>query len=151
MCVSGSDLLDRPLIGHVRYTFSKSMTFTFTYLRPRCLICSSKLLLWVSGHSRRGDFMKKPAYKWVALAVTTLGSLMVAIDSTIVILACPTCCKTCTPISCGWSGSSPGICSSRPFCCSHLAAWPICLAAYDVQSRLPHFHCRLRAVRLGPE
>src|SRR5215472_8450848 len=33
--------------------------------------------------------MKMPAYKWVALAVTTLGSLMVAIDSTIVILALP--------------------------------------------------------------
>lgn len=33
--------------------------------------------------------MKLPAYKWVALAVTTLGSLMVAIDSTIVILALP--------------------------------------------------------------
>ena len=33
--------------------------------------------------------LKKPAYKWVALAVTTLGSLMVAIDSTIVILALP--------------------------------------------------------------
>ena len=30
-----------------------------------------------------------PAYKWTALAVTTLGSLMVAIDSTIVILALP--------------------------------------------------------------
>src|SRR5215469_14400911 len=33
--------------------------------------------------------MKKPAYKWVALTVTTVGSLMVAIDSTIVILALP--------------------------------------------------------------
>jgi EmrB/QacA subfamily drug resistance transporter len=33
--------------------------------------------------------MKPPAYKWIALAVTTLGSLMVAIDSTIVILALP--------------------------------------------------------------
>ncbi len=33
--------------------------------------------------------MRKPAYKWVALAVTTIGSLMVAIDSTIVILALP--------------------------------------------------------------
>src|SRR5215469_5785022 len=33
--------------------------------------------------------MKKPAYKWVALTVTTIGSLMVAIDSTIVILALP--------------------------------------------------------------
>ncbi len=33
--------------------------------------------------------MRKPAYKWVALGVTTLGSLMVAIDSTIVILALP--------------------------------------------------------------
>src|SRR5215469_10649740 len=33
--------------------------------------------------------MKKPAYKWVALAVTTIGPLMVAIDSTIVILALP--------------------------------------------------------------
>jgi EmrB/QacA subfamily drug resistance transporter len=33
--------------------------------------------------------MKKPAYKWVALSVTTLGSLMVAIDSTIVILGLP--------------------------------------------------------------
>ncbi len=33
--------------------------------------------------------MKKPAYKWVALSVTTIGSLMVAIDSTIVILALP--------------------------------------------------------------
>ncbi|MFI5274860.1 MAG: DHA2 family efflux MFS transporter permease subunit [Ktedonobacterales bacterium] len=33
--------------------------------------------------------MRMPAYKWVALTVTTLGSLMVAIDSTIVILALP--------------------------------------------------------------
>jgi EmrB/QacA subfamily drug resistance transporter len=33
--------------------------------------------------------MKKPAYKWVALTVTTIGSLMAAIDSTIVILALP--------------------------------------------------------------
>lgn len=33
--------------------------------------------------------VKKPAYKWVALSVTTIGSLMVAIDSTIVILALP--------------------------------------------------------------
>src|SRR5437588_2421271 len=33
--------------------------------------------------------MKKHAYKWVALSVTTVGSLMVAIDSTIVILALP--------------------------------------------------------------
>src|SRR5215467_1981437 len=33
--------------------------------------------------------MKMPAYKWVALAVTTVGSLMVAIDTTIVILALP--------------------------------------------------------------
>src|SRR5438034_7137605 len=34
-------------------------------------------------------FMKKPAYKWIALSVTTIGALMVAIDSTIVILALP--------------------------------------------------------------
>ncbi len=33
--------------------------------------------------------MKKPEYKWVALSVTTVGSLMVAIDSTIVILGLP--------------------------------------------------------------
>ncbi|HXR65198.1 MAG TPA: MFS transporter [Ktedonobacteraceae bacterium] len=33
--------------------------------------------------------MKKPAYKWIALSVTTIGSLMAAIDSTIVILALP--------------------------------------------------------------
>ncbi len=33
--------------------------------------------------------MKKPAYKWIALAVTTIGSLMAALDSTIVILALP--------------------------------------------------------------
>jgi EmrB/QacA subfamily drug resistance transporter len=33
--------------------------------------------------------MKRPDYKWIALAVTTLGSLMVALDSTIVILALP--------------------------------------------------------------
>ncbi|HEX7737049.1 MAG TPA: MFS transporter [Ktedonobacteraceae bacterium] len=33
--------------------------------------------------------MKKPAYKWIALSVTTVGSLMAAIDSTIVILALP--------------------------------------------------------------
>jgi len=33
--------------------------------------------------------MKKLEYKWVALAVTTVGSLMVAIDTTIVILALP--------------------------------------------------------------
>src|SRR5258708_37934089 len=34
-------------------------------------------------------FMKLPAYKWIALIVTTIGSLMAAIDSTIVILALP--------------------------------------------------------------
>jgi EmrB/QacA subfamily drug resistance transporter len=33
--------------------------------------------------------MTRPAYKWIALSVTTIGSLMVAIDSTIVILALP--------------------------------------------------------------
>lgn len=33
--------------------------------------------------------MKKPAYKWIALSVTTIGSLMAALDSTIVILAVP--------------------------------------------------------------
>ena len=33
--------------------------------------------------------MRKLEYKWVALAVTTVGSMMVAIDSTIVILALP--------------------------------------------------------------
>jgi EmrB/QacA subfamily drug resistance transporter len=33
--------------------------------------------------------MKKLEYKWVALIVTTIGSLMVAIDSTIVVLALP--------------------------------------------------------------
>ncbi|HLJ80625.1 MAG TPA: MFS transporter, partial [Ktedonobacterales bacterium] len=33
--------------------------------------------------------LKMPAYKWIALAVTTVGSLMVAIDSTIVVLALP--------------------------------------------------------------
>jgi EmrB/QacA subfamily drug resistance transporter len=33
--------------------------------------------------------MKKPEYKWIALSVTTIGSLMAAIDSTIVILAFP--------------------------------------------------------------
>ncbi|WP_052889912.1 MFS transporter [Thermogemmatispora carboxidivorans] len=33
--------------------------------------------------------MKKLQYKWIALSVVTLGSLMVAIDSTIVILALP--------------------------------------------------------------
>jgi EmrB/QacA subfamily drug resistance transporter len=33
--------------------------------------------------------MKLPAYKWIALIVTTIGSLMAAIDSTIVILALP--------------------------------------------------------------
>jgi EmrB/QacA subfamily drug resistance transporter len=33
--------------------------------------------------------MRKPAYKWIALSVTTVGSLMAAIDSTIVILALP--------------------------------------------------------------
>ena len=33
--------------------------------------------------------MKMPAYKWTALAVTTVGSLMVALDSTIVVLALP--------------------------------------------------------------
>ena len=33
--------------------------------------------------------LRMPAYKWVALAVTTVGSLMVAIDSTIVVLALP--------------------------------------------------------------
>jgi EmrB/QacA subfamily drug resistance transporter len=33
--------------------------------------------------------MKKIPYKWVALAVTTIGSLMAAIDTTIVILALP--------------------------------------------------------------
>ena len=34
-------------------------------------------------------FKNKPGYKWIALSVTTIGSLMVAIDSTIVILALP--------------------------------------------------------------
>lgn len=33
--------------------------------------------------------MKKPAYKWVALSVTTIGSFMAALDSTIVVLALP--------------------------------------------------------------
>ncbi len=33
--------------------------------------------------------MHKPAYKWIALSVTTIGSMMVAIDSTIVILGLP--------------------------------------------------------------
>ena len=33
--------------------------------------------------------MKKPAYKWIALTVTTIGSFMAALDSTIVILALP--------------------------------------------------------------
>jgi hypothetical protein len=33
--------------------------------------------------------MKKPAYKWIALSVTTVGSLMAAIDSTIVVLGLP--------------------------------------------------------------
>lgn len=37
----------------------------------------------------KGVLMKKPAYKWIALSVTTIGSLMAAIDSTIVILALP--------------------------------------------------------------
>jgi len=36
-----------------------------------------------------GFMMKKLEYKWIALAVTTVGALMVAIDSTIVILALP--------------------------------------------------------------
>jgi EmrB/QacA subfamily drug resistance transporter len=36
------------------------------------------------------DFgMRLPAYKWIALIITTIGSLMAAIDSTIVILALP--------------------------------------------------------------
>ncbi len=33
--------------------------------------------------------MKKPEYKWIALLVTTIGSFMAALDSTIVILALP--------------------------------------------------------------
>ena len=33
--------------------------------------------------------IKKPAYKWIALSVTTIGSFMAALDSTIVILALP--------------------------------------------------------------
>jgi EmrB/QacA subfamily drug resistance transporter len=33
--------------------------------------------------------MKKLAYKWIALSVTTIGSLMAAIDTTIVVLALP--------------------------------------------------------------
>ncbi|HVB72771.1 MAG TPA: MFS transporter [Ktedonobacteraceae bacterium] len=33
--------------------------------------------------------MKKPAYKWIALSVTTIGSFMAALDSTVVILALP--------------------------------------------------------------
>src|SRR6266487_2390565 len=33
--------------------------------------------------------MKKPDYKWIALTVTTIGSLMAALDATIVILALP--------------------------------------------------------------
>jgi EmrB/QacA subfamily drug resistance transporter len=40
-------------------------------------------------YQRKDWLMKKPAYKWIALYVTTIGSLMVAIDSTIVILALP--------------------------------------------------------------
>jgi EmrB/QacA subfamily drug resistance transporter len=40
-------------------------------------------------YARKMFSMKKPAYKWIALSVTTIGSLMVAIDSTIVILALP--------------------------------------------------------------
>lgn len=49
------------------------------YNRGRCLnITSERLFL-----------MKKPAYKWIALAVTTIGSFMAALDSTIVILALP--------------------------------------------------------------
>jgi EmrB/QacA subfamily drug resistance transporter len=44
----------------------------------------------VSGPSSgKAPSMKKPAYKWIALSVTTVGSLMAAIDSTIVILALP--------------------------------------------------------------
>src|SRR2546423_1530039 len=33
--------------------------------------------------------VKKPAYKWIALSVTTIGSFMATLDSTIVILALP--------------------------------------------------------------
>lgn len=33
--------------------------------------------------------IKKPAYKWIALSVTTVGSFMAALDSTVVILALP--------------------------------------------------------------
>jgi MFS family permease len=36
-----------------------------------------------------GNMMRKLEYKWVALLVTTIGSMMVAIDSTIVILGLP--------------------------------------------------------------
>src|ERR1039458_5392961 len=34
--------------------------------------------------------MKKLDYKWVALSVTTIGSFMASVDSTIVIIALPT-------------------------------------------------------------
>ena len=33
-------------------------------------------------------FGRKFEYKWIVLSVTTIGALMAAIDSTIVILAC---------------------------------------------------------------
>ena len=39
--------------------------------------------------AKKGIFMKKPAYKWIALSVTMIGSLMAAIDTTIVLLALP--------------------------------------------------------------
>src|SRR5947209_3353451 len=38
---------------------------------------------------KRDRRMQKPAYKWVALSVTTIGSFMAALDSTVVILALP--------------------------------------------------------------
>jgi hypothetical protein len=43
--------------------------------------------------------MRKIEYKWVALLVTTIGSMMVAIDSTIVILGLPICSRICTRTS----------------------------------------------------
>ena len=59
--------------------------------------------------------MKKPAYKWVALSVTTLGSLMVAIDSTIVILGLPNMLEDLHSNLVLITGSQRAICLLQPF------------------------------------
>ena len=49
---------------------------------------------------------RKVDYKWIALSVTTIGALMAAIDSTIVILALPDMMVKLHAASWRWCGSS---------------------------------------------